>query len=298
MLRGIIPIVITAFDEAGQIDEDSLRRVVQFELDGGADAIGVGGFASEAYKLSDAERLRCAKIVADTVAGRVPLVIGIAPGSLEVALAQAEQYAPLQAAALMTLPPSTMTHESQTLVDFYVELGQASQTPIKVQQSPQIAAYAHTLLNAEHLAEIASRAPNVHYFKIEGKGAPERITNLRRLVGERVGLFGGVGGLTLLDELRAGANGLLPGVGFNDVFHRVWAAWTASDEAGATAMLQAAQPLIDAVSGRGHEFSLHARKHLLYRAGIISTPYVRKPTVTADAAALEQVIKLAANLKN
>jgi N-acetylneuraminate lyase len=57
MLRGIFPIVITPFDSEGRaIDEDSLRRVVRFELDGRADGVGVGGFASEAYKLTDEER--------------------------------------------------------------------------------------------------------------------------------------------------------------------------------------------------------------------------------------------------
>jgi dihydrodipicolinate synthase/N-acetylneuraminate lyase len=58
VLRGIYPITLTPFDANGQIDEDSLRRVVRFELEGGAHGIGEGGFASEAYKLTDAERLR------------------------------------------------------------------------------------------------------------------------------------------------------------------------------------------------------------------------------------------------
>ena len=89
MLRGIIPILLVPFDASGDIDEISLRRVVRFELEGGVHGIGINGFASEAYKLTDAERERTVQIVADEVAGSVPLVIGIAPGSTRAAQHQA-----------------------------------------------------------------------------------------------------------------------------------------------------------------------------------------------------------------
>lgn len=46
-LRGIFPITLTPFEAEGQVDEASLRRVVRFELDGGVQGLGVGGFASD-----------------------------------------------------------------------------------------------------------------------------------------------------------------------------------------------------------------------------------------------------------
>jgi 4-hydroxy-tetrahydrodipicolinate synthase len=293
LLRGIFPIVITPFDPEGRsIDEDSLRRVVRFELDGRADGIGVCGFASEAYKLTDEERLRCVEIVADEVGGRTPLIVGIAPGSTEAAIAQAQIYSRFRSAALMTLPPSTMKMDEQILVEHYVALGNESSIPIMVQQSPQIQAYAHCQLSVESLAEIANRAPNVCYFKIEGTGSAARIGSLRERMDEGVSLFGGVGGMALQDELAAGAAGLLPGVSFNEYFISVWHAWEAGDRALAASILKEAQPLVEAVSGRGHEFSLHARKYLLQRAGIIKHAAVRRPTVSVDDDALAAIGRL------
>jgi len=289
-LRGIFPIVITPFDSEGRlIDEDSLRRVVRFELDGRADGIGVGGFASEAYKLTDEERFRCVEIVADEVAGRAPIIIGIAPGSTEVAIRQAQTYSHFHPAALMTLPPCTMKLDEQMLVEHYVALGNESSVPIMVQQSPQIQAYVGCQLSVESLAEIASRAPNVRYFKIEGPGSASRIGALRPQVSENVALFGGVGGIALQDELAAGAAGLLPGVGFNEYFVSVWHAWEAGDRARADLILREAQPLVEAVSGRGHEFSLHVRKYLLQRAGIIKHVVVRRPTVEVNEDDLQAI---------
>jgi 4-hydroxy-tetrahydrodipicolinate synthase len=296
ILTGIIPVLTIPFDADGRIDEDSLRRVVHFELEGGIHGLGVGGFASEAYKLTDQERIRCAEIVAAEVAGQVPLIIGMAPGSTEAAIEQAHVYSNLHPAALMTLPPNTMNNDDMSLMEHYIALGNASDVPIMVQQSPQIQAYAHCQLSTEHLAQIAKHAPSIQYFKIEGPGSARRINALKGRVNDDVRLFGGVGGLSLREELEVGAAGLLPGVGFNEFFVEVWAAWTADDKMRVDDILLRAQPLVDAVSGFGHEFSLHARKYLLKRAGLIAHDTVRRPTVRPEFTALENIARLADEL--
>jgi len=295
-LNGIIPILITPFDADGRIDEASLRRVVHFELEGGVQGLGIGGFGSEAYKLTDQERIRCAEIVAAEIAAQVPLVIGMAPGSTEAAIEQAHVYSNLHPAALMTLPPNTMNNDVMRLMEHYITLSNASDVPIMVQQSPQIPAYVHCQLSTEHLAQIAKHAPGIRYFKIEGPGSARRINALRARVSEDVRLFGGVGGLNLREELEMGAAGLLPGVGFNEFFVDAWTAWTADDKIRVDEILLRLQPLVDAVSGFGHEFSLHARKHLLKRAGIIAHDTVRRPTVRPEFAALENIAHLADEL--
>jgi 4-hydroxy-tetrahydrodipicolinate synthase len=296
MLGGIIPILITPFDEYGQIDEFSLRRLVRFELDQSPQGLGIGGFASEAYKLTESERLRCAEIVTDEMQNELPLVIGIAPGSLEAALETAALLEPLHPAALMTLPPATMAYPPETLIEFYVSFAAYAPAPVMVQQAPQVPAYAHTQLTTAQLAEIAQRAPGVCAFKIEGKGSAERIADLKAEVSSDVRLFGGVGGITLTAELLAGAAGLLPGVAFNDYFHAAYARWSEGDAAATVRLLEEVQPLVQAVSGHGHEFSLHARKMLLAEAGIIATNYVRWPTLPPESAWLEAVRSAARQL--
>lgn len=293
MLRGIMPILFVPFAGEGQIDEAALRRTVQFELEGGVHGLGINGFASEAYKLSEAERLRTAEIVAHEVGGKVPLILGIAPGSTEAAIAQAKALEHLHPAALMVLPPATFNNGPKALVQHYLDLSWATEIPIMVQQSPHIPQYTHCSLGSEHLAEMAHQAEGICYFKIEGPGAPERIAALRPLVDNHVGLFGGVGGITFLNELEAGASGVIPGVGFNEVFLQAWAAWEAGDKNEVKRLLEHYNPLVQAVSGKGHEFSIHARKHLMQRAGYLESAYVRRPTVEADKGELESVAKVA-----
>ena len=279
MIQGIAPIVFTPFNENGDIDSQSLRNIVRFELDGGVHAIGINGFASEAYKLTDEERHQNVEIVASEVANQVPLIIGIASGSTEAAIRQAQEYAKYNPAALMTLPPATMDNGIQSFVDHYVELGNAIDIPIIMQQSPHIPQYTHCELPEDALAEIASRAPSVKYFKIEGNGSSERMEQLRPLLDEDRKMFGGGGGITVLTELRNGAAGLIPGVGFNEVFIDAWNAWSKGKQDEAETILQNADELIKAVSGHGHEYSVHVRKQLMKRAGYIASAYVRRPSV-------------------
>ena len=178
MIEGIAPIVFTPFDENGDIDAASLRKIVRFELDGGVHAIGINGFASEAYKLTDSERHDNVQIVASEVAGQAPLIIGIAAGSAEAAIRQAHEFAGYQPAALMALPPATMDNGIQALVEHYIALGNASEIPIMVQQAPHIPQYRHCELPVDALAEIAQRSPNVKYFKIEGPGSSQTMRGL------------------------------------------------------------------------------------------------------------------------
>lgn len=294
MLRGILPIVFVPFTSTGDIDEAGLKRVVQFELEGGVHGLGVNGFATEAYKLTDDERRKTVEIVAHEVAGQVPLIIGIAPGSTEAAIRQAKEFASYDPAALMTLPPPTMDNGPEALVGHYVELGNASDVPIMVQQSPHIPAYSHCGLGAQYLAEMVAGSDAIRYFKLEGPGAPERMAQLSPLVDSAtVALFGGGGGITFPDELAAGAAGVIPGVGFNEAFVEIWERVETGDMEAVKEKLQALQPLVSAVSGPGHEFSLHARKQLMKRAGYIGDAYVRRPSVEPSGAALSKLYEVA-----
>lgn len=282
MLEGIAPILFTPFDENGDIDADGLRNIVRFEVDGGVHAIGINGFASEAYKMTDDERRQTIEIVASELAGALPLVIGIAPVSSEAAVKQARQFVAYQPAALMTLPPSTMDNGAGALVEFYVELGKATDVPIILQQAPHIPQYRHTELPAEALAEIADHAPNVLYYKLEGPGSAAKMRELNPLLPADRKMFGGGGGITVLEELRNGAAGLIPGVGFNEVFLAAWDNWKRGESDAAEAIIVKGAPLTRAVSGRGHEYSLHMRKHLMKRYGAIRSATVRRPTMPFD----------------
>jgi len=86
----------------------------------------------------------------------------------------------------------------------------------------------------------------------------------------------------VLEELRNGAAGLIPGVGFNEIFLSAWDKWKRGETEAAEAIIKLGAPLTKAVSGKGHEYSLHMRKRLMKRHGSIRHATVRRPTVKFD----------------
>src|SRR3954449_3471200 len=75
-LRGIFPVVYTPFDSEGRIDEGDLERLVEHLIASGADGLAAVGGASEAHKMTVAERMRLAERTMSFAQGRVPVVVG------------------------------------------------------------------------------------------------------------------------------------------------------------------------------------------------------------------------------
>ena len=67
---------VTPFAD-GEVDEDSLRRLVDYLIDGGASGIVPCGTTGESATLSHDEHVRVIEVVVEQVAGRVPVVAGI-----------------------------------------------------------------------------------------------------------------------------------------------------------------------------------------------------------------------------
>ncbi len=67
---------VTPFAD-GEVDEESLRRLVDYLIDGGASGIVPCGTTGESATLSHDEHVRVIEVVVEQVAGRVPVVAGI-----------------------------------------------------------------------------------------------------------------------------------------------------------------------------------------------------------------------------
>ncbi|MEL7232937.1 MAG: dihydrodipicolinate synthase family protein, partial [Chloroflexota bacterium] len=75
-ITGIFNILATPFDAEQAVDYDSLRNLVNFQLDKGAYGLTILGVLGEAAKLSVDERTQVMQTVIETVNGRVPVVVG------------------------------------------------------------------------------------------------------------------------------------------------------------------------------------------------------------------------------
>ncbi|WP_118178648.1 dihydrodipicolinate synthase family protein [Paraburkholderia phosphatilytica] len=74
VIEGIVPVMLTPFDDSGAIDYAGLERLIEWYLAHGADALFAVAQSSEMQCLSLAERRELARFVVERVAGRVPVV--------------------------------------------------------------------------------------------------------------------------------------------------------------------------------------------------------------------------------
>jgi len=73
-IKGIIPVMLTPFDDDGGIDWPGYTTLVEWYLAHGADALFAVCQSSEMFHLSLAERVQLARCTVDLVNGRVPVV--------------------------------------------------------------------------------------------------------------------------------------------------------------------------------------------------------------------------------
>src|SRR5207244_10733675 len=102
---GVFSVLPTPFSASGDVDLDSLRRVVDLFLADGVNGFTALGVTSEVARLTDAERDRVLDAVLARVNGRVPVVAGTTADGLRTCIEHTRRAKPSSASAVMIRPP-------------------------------------------------------------------------------------------------------------------------------------------------------------------------------------------------
>ena len=272
--RGLYPILHTPFSSDGDVDFDSLRRLVRHVADAKVEGIVFPGFASEWWRLSDAEILECATLVA--AERRVDIVLNVTAQATRPALRQAAEFHRIGATALMLLPPFVVPAPAEAHLDALLS---AAELPCIVQDS---AGLTGTTLDPASMARLRTAHPNLNGLKIDQVPTGPSITRYRANP-ELNGLsyFVGYSGVQMLDAARRGAHALMGGCGHLHEDRVMLDALLGPDaEAGYRAFARLS-PLLN-FEMQTLDMVIEVHKTLLYEAGIIATPLSRKPCRTMD----------------
>src|SRR5688572_10260121 len=100
LLSGVVPIVPTPFTEDDQIDFASLARCVRFAAQSSLAAVCLPAYASEFYKLSDAERQAAVEAAIAAAGGSLAVVAQANHPSARIAAEVARRYEGLGASVI------------------------------------------------------------------------------------------------------------------------------------------------------------------------------------------------------
>ncbi len=292
-LFGIVAIPVTPFTDSLELDERGVRRVARFSVDCGAHGLLVPVNASEWYTLSDTERRRVVEITLDEVAGAVPVIVGVTAQSVTLAIELVRHAQQHGAAAVNAMPPHILHPDTDGCVAYYRALDAAIDIPLVIQN---YYAPLGTPMSPALIMRLVRELPNVAYVKEETLPEPLRISQLlAEANGEpRLrGVFGGQGGLFLLDELRRGAAGNMPAAHATDALVAVWNAWTAGAYKEAQTLHDRLLPLLSYERCYGGSVIY---KEVMRRRGVIESAVVRSPAPPLDTQAAHELDRILADV--
>ncbi len=287
--EGVYSVLPTAFSDSGDLDETSLTQVVDLFISKGVNGLTALGVTGEVARLEDRERARVLEVVVTHTNGRVPIVAGTSAEGTRTCIAYSRQAKAIGASAVMVSPPRMPKLNSDAVVRHYKALADAVDIPIVVQDYPPISGFA---MEPALLARIASDVPSARTIKLEDPPTPFKTARiLEQARGTTVQIFGGLGGVFLLEELMSGATGAMTGFAFPEILVRIVSSFRAGRVDEAADLFYRTVPLMR------FEFQesigMAIRKAVLHRRGTLASAATRAPAGAMDAAtaqALERVL--------
>ncbi len=282
-ISGIFNILATPFSADYAVDYGSLRRLARFQLDIGAGGLTILGVMGEAAKLSVDERKAVMDTVVETVAGAIPIVVGASHSQLETCIALSEAAFSAGADGVMIAPPPMEDKSDPAILALYSEIAETISGPIVVQDFPPVN---DVIMSPQALAQIAEAIPNARYLKLEDPPLMQKIDAIRGCT-DKFEIFGGLGGMFLLEELGRGASGTMTGFAFTEILVAVFEAFKDGRQREAEAIFDKYLPLIRYENQP--VINLTIRKALLKRRGAIADSTPREPYNPIDAGTLAEI---------
>jgi len=290
VLQGVFSVLPTPFHDDGSLDLDSMRRVIDLFIDGGVNGLTALGVTGEVARLTERERQTVLEAVIQHVAGRVPVVVGTTAEGSHTCLEYSLNAKQAGAAAVMISPPRMAKLNSEAVVRHFAAVATTVNIEIVVQDFPPISGFT---MEPALLARIAREIPRARTIKLEDPPTPFKTSRiLEASKGIEIRIFGGLGGVFLLEELMAGATGAMTGFAYPEILVEIVNTYRAGDVDRAADLFYRSVPLMRFEFQEG--IGMAIRKEVLRRRGALSSAAIRSPGAKLDAptlAALDRVLK-------
>lgn len=283
--RGVYTVMITPLDEHGAVDLKALAAFTDWQIRQGIHGLIPLGSTGEFLSLSEDERDGVARTVIETVAGRVPVLIGAGAEDTRECVRLGCKAEAMGADGVMIIPPFYSTPTEDELVHHYRTVASSISIPIMVYNNP---ATANVDLKPELVKRIAE-IDGCDYIK-ESTLEVTRVRDIIRLAGDNMTVFGGILGF---ESFVMGAQGwvavasnIAPGA-MARIFELV-ADEKKIDEARALYLHWL--PIIQAVGGQAYVAgSKSLLRHMGFGAGAPRPP--RLPLPAEQDAAMKKLVQ-------
>ena len=205
MFDGLMPAMVTPFDERGEIDLGATEAVVERSIAAGVGGVSPLGSTGEATHLSAEERRRFAGEVVRMVGGRVPVVVGVGTSGTRETVELARHAEGVGADAVLVVSPSYWKVGEEALFTHFATVAKSVGIPVLVYNLPMLTGID---LSPSLVARIADECPNVVGIKDTVTVYAHTVAVLQEVKAERPN-FAVLSGWEdlILPSLLAGADG-------------------------------------------------------------------------------------------
>jgi len=272
-LNGIHFMLPTPFDENGVVDANSLKTLVNAATSASCRGVVTLGVMGEAHRLIDSERLPIIEAVKAAAGEDLTVTVGVSAESGRAVAERVKEAQSAGATAVMIAPAKLAKPNPQSTFSYYAAAQEVTRIPIVVQDLPE---QTGVHMDPAFIAKLHSELPDAKYLKLEDPPTPQKVTRVKEATNGSMGIFGGLGGAFLFEELRRGAVGTMTGFAYPEVLVAIHRYMSEGDTERARSIFYKWLPIIRYENSAG--VSLAIRKEIMKRRGFISRADVRPPT--------------------
>ena len=275
-MKGIVPSLNTPFDEDGEVDHASLRRLVNHTVDAGCGGMLGLAVAGEHSTLSHGEKTEIIKSVAEANAQRIPFIVSVTAPDLDASIALTEIAKSAAAAGICEQLPAGLHFQEK--LGFLQDLARHSPNLLMVQDLDWVG-------GGLQLKEIKYLFDNVEKFswlKIETQQAGPKYSAVLQATGGALKVCGGWAVTQLMDAMERGVNAFIP-TGMERVYVEIYTLYESGNISAAQALFERVLPVLN-FSNQHVGTSILFFKQLRQAEGLFETDLCRSVEARFDPA--------------
>ncbi len=174
IFKGLGTALITPFNTDGSIDYDSLKRLVEYQLQNGADFLCVLGTTAETPTLTKEERLTIKNLVVDLIGGRIPILLGCGGNSTAAVVEELQNGDFRGVDGILSVCPYYNKPSQEGLYQHFKAVAAATKLPVVLYNVP---GRTGVNMSAETTVRLARDCENVVAIK-EACGSLEQVDEI------------------------------------------------------------------------------------------------------------------------
>jgi 4-hydroxy-tetrahydrodipicolinate synthase len=130
LFRGTAPAMVTPFTEDDRLDEAAFRRLIDFQIEGGVEALVVLGTTGENPTVTEDERRQLTRLAVEHTAGRVPVIAGTGTNNTAQSVLFSREARDIGVDALLVVGPYYNKPTPSGLIRHVSMIAEAADLPI------------------------------------------------------------------------------------------------------------------------------------------------------------------------